>query len=159
MSAPGSRIADGSLTRTAPPDPPPTTRGPRARDMARSYGRAVVEVLPAWVAARVLVAFSLVLAHLLVNVARPDNVGAHLRLHEGLLGWDAGWYEAIAKHGYAGAGSASLRFFPLVPALARGTDCRCRRLLQFPGDHATHPAFTDTSPRSPSVVGSDFRGT
>ncbi len=42
------------------------------------------------------------------------------RVHQGLLGWDAGWYEAIASHGYAGAGSASLRFFPLVPAVARG---------------------------------------
>lgn len=119
MSAPGSRIADGSLTRTAPPDPPPTTRGPRARDMARSYGRAVVEVLPAWVAARVLVAFSLVLAHLLVNVARPDNVGAHLRVHEGLLGWDAGWYEAIAGHGYVAAGAQSVRFYPAYPMAAR----------------------------------------
>jgi hypothetical protein len=44
------------------------------------------------------------------------------RVHQGLLAWDAGWYEAIAKHGYAGSGSGSgsLRFFPLVPAIARG---------------------------------------
>ena len=35
------------------------------------------------------------------------------------MGWDAGWYESIARHGYAGAGHLSLRFFPLVPLLAR----------------------------------------
>ena len=87
--------------------------------MARSYGRAVVQVLPAWVAARVLVAVSLVLAHLVVNVARPDNVGAHLRVHEGLLGWDAGWYEAIAGHGYVAAGAQSVRFYPAYPMAAR----------------------------------------
>lgn len=51
--------------------------------------------------------------------------GAHLsgaaqaRVRQGLLGWDAGWYETIARYGYAGAGHQSLRFFPLVPALAR----------------------------------------
>ena len=87
--------------------------------MARSYGRAVVQVLPAWVAARVLVAVSLVLAHLVVNMARPDNVGAHLRVHEGLLGWDAGWYEAIAGHGYVAAGAQSVRFYPAYPMAAR----------------------------------------
>ncbi len=115
MSAPGSRTVDGSLTQSAPPHPPPTRGGPRVRDMARSYGRAVVQVLPAWVAARVLVAFSLVLAHLVVNVARPGNAGAHLRVHEGLLGWDAGWYEAIAGHGYVAAGAQSVRFYPATP--------------------------------------------
>ena len=36
------------------------------------------------------------------------------------MGWDAGWYESIARHGYAGAGHNSLRFFPLVPLLTRG---------------------------------------
>ncbi len=40
-------------------------------------------------------------------------------MHQGLLGWDAGWYETIARHGYAGAGHSSLRFFPLVPLLTR----------------------------------------
>ena len=43
------------------------------------------------------------------------------RVHEGLLGWDAGWYETIARHGYAGAGHLSLRFFPLVPVLTRAS--------------------------------------
>ena len=33
----------------------------------------------------------------------------------GLLGWDAGWYAAIAKFGYGPLGHQSLRFFPLIP--------------------------------------------
>lgn len=39
--------------------------------------------------------------------------------HAGLLGWDAGWYERITAHGYAGLGNGALRFFPLLPVLAR----------------------------------------
>jgi hypothetical protein len=71
-----------------------------------------------WAVSRGLVAGALVLAHELANEAHLS--GAQVaRIREGLLGWDAGWYESIARHGYAGAGHASLRFFPLVPALAR----------------------------------------
>jgi len=40
-------------------------------------------------------------------------------VHEGLLGWDAGWYEAIARHGYGALGAGALRFFPLVPLAAK----------------------------------------
>jgi Gpi18-like mannosyltransferase len=78
-----------------------------------------VAVLPAWIVARVLVAVSLILAHLLVNVVRPHNPGARLRVHQGLLAWDGGWYEAIAGHGYTAAGQQSVRFFPAFPLAAR----------------------------------------
>lgn len=71
-----------------------------------------------WVVARVIVAGALVAAHEFVNEAKP-SVAVATRVHEGLLGWDAGWYETIARHGYAGAGHLSLRFFPLVPLLTR----------------------------------------
>jgi Gpi18-like mannosyltransferase len=37
----------------------------------------------------------------------------------GLLAWDASWYERIAAAGYAGLGNGALRFFPLLPVLAR----------------------------------------
>ncbi|HEU0131503.1 MAG TPA: hypothetical protein VFQ85_11005 [Mycobacteriales bacterium] len=37
----------------------------------------------------------------------------------GLFVWDGDWYRDIAVHGYGGAGRESLRFFPLVPLLAR----------------------------------------
>ena len=47
----------------------------------------------------------------------PATVGVAARVHEGLLGWDAGFYETIARVGYAALGNQSLRFFPAVPAL------------------------------------------
>ena len=96
-----------------------SVRAGRVRELAGGFGRAVVEVLPAWIAARIVVACSLVLAHLVVDTVRPDNAGAHLRVHEGLLGWDAGWYEAIAGHGYAASGRQSVRFYPGFPMAAR----------------------------------------
>src|SRR5580704_4419540 len=74
---------------------------------------------PPWLLARAVVLASLAVARELVSDGRL-SVQSASRVRQGLLGWDAGWYEAIAKHGYAGAGPASLRFFPLVPALARG---------------------------------------
>ncbi len=80
---------------------------------------AVLQVLPAWIVARVLVGGALVLArwtypHLVASSAR-----AGLRLHQGLLAWDGGWYESIAGHGYASSGLQSLRFFPAFPMAAR----------------------------------------
>ena len=53
--------------------------------------------------------------------ASTFKLGAAARAasHAGLLGWDAAWYERIAAHGYAGRGNAALRFFPLLPILAR----------------------------------------
>jgi hypothetical protein len=71
-----------------------------------------------WVVARVVVAGALATAHELVNETKPSAAVA-TRVHEGLLGWDAGWYQSIAQHGYAGVGHLSLRFFPLVPLLTR----------------------------------------
>ncbi len=74
---------------------------------------------PPWLLARAVVLASYGVARELTNDGRLSAQSA-ARVHQGLLGWDAGWYEAIAKHGYAGAGAGSLRFFPLVPAVARG---------------------------------------
>ncbi len=71
------------------------------------------------IVARVVVIGTLLLAR---KVAARSHAPAPIaaRVHEGLLGWDAGWYESIARLGYGGAGHQSLRFFPLVPLLARG---------------------------------------
>jgi hypothetical protein len=80
-----------------------------------------------WLVARVVVLGALAFCHELVSRTHPiASVAA--RVHEGLLGWDAGWYESIVRHGYGGAGHASLRFFPLVPLLTRA-------LSWFPGLH------------------------
>ena len=102
--------------RTEQGDP---NRESTLRRLGGLVGHAVVEVLPAWVVARVLVAGALVVAHLSVRSARPGNPTALQRVHDGLLGWDAGWYRSIADHGYAVAGRQSLRFFPLFPLLGR----------------------------------------
>jgi hypothetical protein len=76
-------------------------------------------VLPQWVVARVVVIGALVLAHLVVDRTHPTAAGVVSRVHQGLLGWDAGWYEAIARFGYRPLGHQALRFFPLFPLAAR----------------------------------------
>lgn len=73
-------------------------------------------VLP-FLLARVAVLGSLAMAHFIVDRTHPATAGTAARVHEGLLGWDAGWYESIARAGYAPLGRESLRFFPAVPLL------------------------------------------
>ncbi len=70
-----------------------------------------------WLVARGVVLGALALAHEIALKTHPSPATL-ARVHEGLLGWDAGWYASIARVGYAGAGHSSLRFFPLVPLLA-----------------------------------------
>jgi hypothetical protein len=72
-----------------------------------------------WLAARALVLAALVVARELVSDGVLSAKSA-ARVHQGLLGWDAGWYQSIAAHGYGSKSSGSLRFFPLVSILARG---------------------------------------
>jgi hypothetical protein len=103
-----------AATATADADGAPAV--PPRRGRASWAVRA--SVVP-WIVARLAVAAALA-------VARQLSTGDHLssaaasRARQGLLGWDAGWYESIARHGYGGAGHSSLRFFPLYPFLARG---------------------------------------
>jgi hypothetical protein len=70
-----------------------------------------------WVVARVLVVGALGVARygadVFTGAARP------VQLDQGLFAWDAAFYRGIAEHGYGALGGA-LRFFPLVPILARG---------------------------------------
>lgn len=122
MSSPGSRIVEVGTVDRGDQDSfgwSPT----RARRWAKSVGtsarRAVLAVLPAWVVARVLVVASLLAAHLFARLVRPDDLAARLRLHQGLLAWDGGWYQAIAAHGYASSGVQSVRFYPGFPMAAR----------------------------------------
>ena len=75
-----------------------------------------VAVVP-WILARVVVVASLALSRHLF-----DEIGAAPRpvaLGQGLFAWDAAYYRAIAEDGYRAVGHGSLRFFPLVPMLAR----------------------------------------
>ena len=77
----------------------------------------VLEALLPFALARVVVLGALGLAHFIVDRAHPSTPGVAARVHEGLLGWDAGFYETIARVGYHPLGSESLRFFPAVPVL------------------------------------------
>ncbi len=95
-----------------------TTRALRAASGQGDVSWGLRTAAVPWVVARLVVAGALVAAHEFVTQARPAAAVA-ARVHQGLLGWDAGWYESIARHGYAGAGHDSLRFFPLVPLLTR----------------------------------------
>jgi hypothetical protein len=80
----------------------------------------VRESLLPYVVARAVVLGALGLAHFIVERTHPATVGVAARVHAGLLGWDAGWYESIARVGYAPLGRQSLRFFPAVPLLTHG---------------------------------------
>lgn len=70
-------------------------------------------VLLSWLAARVVVLLALALAQAL------HAYDGDLRT-EGLLGWDARWYHLVAAQGYDQVDPEALRFFPLLPLLARG---------------------------------------
>lgn len=79
--------------------------------------RDLKAALVPWLVARVLVVGALVVARYgfgeLADAVRP------VQLDQGLFAWDAAFYREIAEQGY-GALSGALRFFPLVPLLARG---------------------------------------
>jgi hypothetical protein len=80
----------------------------------RSVGVLGHVVVP-WIATRVIVLGALALSHLIVSRTHPTGSRAAFGVHQGLLGWDAGWYQSIASVGYGPLGHQSLRFFPLFP--------------------------------------------
>jgi hypothetical protein len=90
-------------------------------DRREGLGR-VVDVLTgapvvSWVAARIAVLASLAFARYLVgNLGAADPAG---RPPSGLVGWDASWYLRIIESGYQHLPWESLRFFPLLPLLAK----------------------------------------
>jgi hypothetical protein len=69
--------------------------------------------------AHVVVAGTLLIARFEVNHFHIADAKAKTVVHQGLLSFDATWYEAIARSGYRGAGHESLRFFPGLPITAR----------------------------------------
>lgn len=92
----------------------------KARARRQQASAALTVALPPWVVARAIVLPTLALAHYIVDHSHPSAAGVAFRVHQGLLGWDAGFYQAIAAHGYGGLSHQALRFFPLVPLLTRG---------------------------------------
>jgi hypothetical protein len=91
-----------------------TAVGGWASAQLQALGDDLRVVLPPWVAARVLVALSYVLA---ATIARHWTGGA--RISSGLTAWDGAFYRVIAQSGYHAPPHAGLRFFPLYPLLAR----------------------------------------
>jgi hypothetical protein len=94
-----------------------------AAGLRRGWDRlpeSVREAVPPYAVAHAVVLGALGLAHFIVDRTHPATVGVAARVHAGLLGWDAGWYETIARVGYAPLGRQSLRFFPAVPVLTHG---------------------------------------
>jgi hypothetical protein len=70
-----------------------------------------------WALARVLVVGTLALTRFAVD--RLDVATRPVQLGQGLFAWDAAFYRDIAEQGYGALPEAALRFFPLVPLLAR----------------------------------------
>jgi len=93
--------------------------------VATEVGTEVVRTSPLravaapWVVARLLVLATLAVAALVEN-GLPGT--GDIRPSAGLLAWDAGWYRAIAEDGYAAHAPDGVRFFPLLPLLARAVD-------------------------------------
>ncbi len=75
--------------------------------------------LPGWVAARVVTLAALGLASFLRPRWPVELPPTERFARGGLLGWDADWYRRIALHGYDGVPEQGLRFFPLLPEVAR----------------------------------------
>jgi hypothetical protein len=99
---------------TEPAPPAERTTNPARRGLG-----ALGAVAVPFVVARVIVLAALGLAHLVVSRTHPGNPGVAFRVHQGLLAWDAGFYESIARFGYRPLGHQALRFFPLFPLAAR----------------------------------------
>jgi len=114
------------LKSPAPTDPPADGAPALARAGSRPADRSLASRLHAvatsagvvsWVTARVAVFGALGFARYLVsNLGAEDPAG---RPPSGLVGWDASWYLRIIQSGYHHLPWESLRFFPLLPLLAR----------------------------------------
>jgi hypothetical protein len=108
----------GAATVDHTPAPGPAERGGGSLgELWRRVPESVRESLLPYVVARAVVLAALGLAHFIVDRTHPATPGVAARVHAGLLGWDAGWYESIARVGYAPLGRQSLRFFPATPLL------------------------------------------
>src|SRR5215213_9917118 len=99
----------------APLEHPPASRGLRDR-LSGVWPDVRVAVLP-WVVARALVGLAYVVAVVVADELTPGNRPYHLR--QGLFAWDGTFYRDITNVGYHGVEEQALRFFPLVPLLAR----------------------------------------
>lgn len=109
------RTAD---VRQAPPVAGDASRTARTAPASDALRRALLVVVPAWLLTRALALVSLHVARITHGgTLRPTGDIANA---SGWWVWDAGWYRALAEHGYAGAPHGGVRFFPLFPLVGRG---------------------------------------
>jgi len=98
----------------------PLTHPPAARSWFERRGGLWpdlrVAVVP-WGVARLLVGVAYVVAIVVADELTPGDRPYHLR--QGLFAWDGTFYRDITNSGYGGLEEEALRFFPLVPLLAR----------------------------------------
>lgn len=71
-----------------------------------------------WLLARLVFLVGWAVAVVAADELRPGD--RPLQLDQGLFAWDAAFYRDIADVGYGGLADEALRFFPLLPLLARG---------------------------------------
>ena len=86
---------------------------------AGGLGTSLVAAAGPFVLSRAIVIGALLLARFVVSNVASAGRTAVSASHAGLLGWDAAWYQQITAHGYAVAGRQAVRFFPLLPLVAR----------------------------------------
>jgi hypothetical protein len=69
--------------------------------------------------ARLLVVAALALAHYIVDEVGVTDELARATVRAGLTSWDGAYYADIAADGYGALSRDALRFFPLIPVLAK----------------------------------------
>lgn len=79
-------------------------------------GSSLRVALPPWLLARLIVAGGFAVAVLAADELLTERP---LPLRQHFLAWDGSWYADIADKGYAALPEEALRFFPLLPLLAR----------------------------------------
>ena len=85
---------------------------------AATWGRDLLAVLPAWVAARVLVAVGYLTAYVAINPTTPEPFRP-IPFQQVLLAWDGAFYRLLADVGYVDAPADAHRFFPAYPLLGK----------------------------------------
>jgi len=85
--------------------------------LVRGAGPDLRIALVPWAVARVLVGVAYVVAIVVADELTPGDRPYHLQ--QGLFAWDGTFYRDITNVGYGGVEQEALRFFPLVPLLAR----------------------------------------
>ena len=94
--------------------PAPAVAFPGAARALSRLGWAILQVLPAWLAARVLVAVALVVAHLTVRSLRPDNPAARAAGPRGAAGLGR---RVVPLHRRPRVRGGRTRVAPVLPAL------------------------------------------